>query len=72
MIWNPETPQADILRAILAEVEARWGDPPSAGVQAMAAATAGALWRIAQAPLDPLAAEPDFLSTVEDARGRPA
>lgn len=68
-IWEPQTSQQEILRALRSQIEARWGKEPTAAQEQMAAGAADALWRIAQQPLEPLDEEPDFLSISEDVRG---
>ncbi|GEM_PF-6237852 len=70
--WEPQASQQEILRALLAQIEARWGKALTAAQEQMAASVADALWRIAQQPLEPLGDEPDFLpigSISEDVRG---
>jgi len=66
---NLETTPQEILRVLRSQIEARWGQAPTAAQEQMAASAADALWRIAQQPLEPLGDEPDFLSTSEDVRG---
>lgn len=61
-LWEPQTSQQEILRALRSQIEARWGKAPTAAQELMAASAANALWLIAQQPLEPLGEEPDFLS----------
>lgn len=56
---------AAVLAALRRAAEATWGPERAAALQPQLEATAGALWQLAQQPLDFFDAEPDFISAPE-------
>jgi hypothetical protein len=58
--WSREEWQAELR----ARAEQVWGAERRAALEPQLESAATALWRLAQAPLDPLEAEPDFIGGV--------
>jgi len=56
---------ADVQAALRRAAEETWGAERAAALQAQLEATAGALWQLAEQPLDFFDIEPDFISAPE-------
>jgi hypothetical protein len=61
MRLDKEQSREDVLAELQTEAERTWGVARAKAIGPALEATAGALWRLAQAPIEPLGPEPAFI-----------